>query len=145
MFQTLSVQLNKTHAPRQNSGIALVDYCTSRIGQQSQHVLQSLIKEARRTDAQEGWLLLIAPPFAITKQLLEQAGIAASRVLVLPADSSTKLDRLVRDALTCSTCKAVITFVDDEQSLVDYHYLANKYQTRLVNHARDTATYNTHH
>lgn len=140
MFQTLSSSFNTTRQLRQHNAVNTFNYFMQRAGQQWQDVLSTLSKEARRTDAQEGWLLLIAPPFGVSKQLLEQAGIAASRVLVLPAHSTPKLDMLVRDALTCSTCKAVVTFVEDTAQLADYEYLANKYQTRLVNHVAGTST-----
>jgi cell division inhibitor SulA len=142
MFQTLSTPFSATRPQRQHNTANPFNYFAQRTGQQWQDVLNTLAKEARRTDSQEGWLLLIAPPFAISKQLLEQAGVASSRVLVLHPHTTPKLDMLVRDALTCSTCKAVVTFVEDEQHLTDYQYLANKYQTRLVNH---TAAMKTTH
>lgn len=140
MLQTTAAPLTALRALRQHNSVNTFPYFVQRSGQQWQDVLHTLSREARRTDAQEGWLLLIAPPFGVSKQLLEQAGVSANRVLVLPAHSTPKLDMLVRDALTCSTCKAVVTFVDDAQQLADYQYLANKYQTRLVNHGATLST-----
>lgn len=97
-------------------------------------LLLSLERELVRTEHQPGWVLVVGSPVPLTKQALEKMGLAAHRILVLPAQKLANVDRTIRDALTCSTCQAVLTFVDEEAQLSDYEYLATKYQTRWVNH-----------
>ncbi len=97
-------------------------------------LLLSLRRELVRTEQQPGWVLVVGSPVPLTKQALEKMGLAAHRILVLPAQKLANIDRTIRDALTCSTCQAVLTFVDGDEQLSDYDYLATKYQTRWINH-----------
>lgn len=109
-------------------------YVVSRHGTHLTTVLTSLRLEVARTQEQPGWVLVLGSPVVLTKQLLEHVGLASHRILVLPAQKLTDMDKTVRDALTCNTCQAVLTFIDDAAQLAEYQYLATKYQTRLVNH-----------
>lgn len=102
-------------------------------------LLVSLRRELVRTEHQPGWVLVVGSPVLLTKQALEKMGLAAHRILVLPAQKLANVDRTIRDALTCSTCQAVLTFVDNEEQLSDYDYLATKYQTRWINHREQPA------
>lgn len=82
-----------------------------------------------------GWILVLAPSYQLNKQVLEQCGINTQRILLINQKQIPHFDNLMRDALTCSTCEAVLSFLPhDAASLADYRYLADKYQTRLVNH-----------
>ncbi len=81
-----------------------------------------------------GWLLLIAPPLALTKTLLAQLGIACQRILLIQHKQISHFDNLMRDALTCTTCSAVLSFLPaDHPQLADYHYLSVKYGTDFYN------------
>jgi len=82
-----------------------------------------------------GWILVLAPSYQLNKQVLEQCGINTQRILLINQKQIPHFDNLMRDALTCSTCEAVLSFLPhDAANLADYRYLASKYQTRLVNH-----------
>lgn len=81
-----------------------------------------------------GWLLLLAPPLALTKTLLAQLDIPCHRILLIQHKQIAHFDNLMRDALTCSTCSAVLSFLPaDHPQLADYHYLSVKYGTDLYN------------
>lgn len=98
------------------------------------HLLQLLATLASQTDTQQGWLLVIAPPQPLTKSMLGQLNINSKRILVIQQRQITRFDHLMRDALTCSTCCAVVSFLpSDHPDLEDYHYLSAKYGTVLVN------------
>ncbi len=82
-----------------------------------------------------GWILVLAPVHQLTKQLLEQCQISTQRILLISQRQIGNFDNLMRDALTCSTCSAVVSFIaSDSELLADYEYLATKYQTPLINH-----------
>ncbi len=82
-----------------------------------------------------GWILVLAPVHQLTKQLLEQCQISTQRILLISQRQISNFDNLMRDALTCSTCSAVVSFLpSDSELLDDYEYLATKYQTPLINH-----------
>ena len=98
-------------------------------------VLSTISQLNSPSDYSTGWILVIAPVHQLTKQLLEQCQINTQRILLISHKQVGRLDNLLRDALTCSTCRAVVSFLDAENScLADYEYLANKYQTPLINH-----------
>jgi cell division inhibitor SulA len=81
-----------------------------------------------------GWLLLLAPPLALTKTMLAQLDIPCHRILLIQHKQIAHFDNLMRDALTCSTCSAVLSFLPtDHPQLADYHYLSVKYGTDLYN------------
>lgn len=99
-----------------------------------QAVLTTLAALTQQQGLQHGWLLVIAPPWQLTKQMLEQAGIQSQRILLISQKQIGRFDNLMRDALTCSTCSAVVSFLPEEQQeLADYRYLSAKYGTPLVN------------
>jgi|GEM_PF-4494793 len=99
-----------------------------------QAVLTTLAALTQQQGLQHGWLLVIAPPWQLTKQMLEQAGIQSQRILLIPQKQIGRFDNLMRDALTCSTCSAVVSFLpEDQHELEDYRYLSAKYGTPLVN------------
>lgn len=103
-----------------------------------QTVLATLAALTQQQALQHGWLLLIAPPWQLTKQMLEQAGIPSQRILLIPQKQVGRFDNLMRDALTCSTCSAVVSFLPEEQQeLADYRYLSAKYGTPLFNLTTD--------
>ncbi len=103
-----------------------------------QTVLHALASLTQQSVYQHGWLLLIAPPWQLTKSMLEQAGIQSQRILLIPQRQISRFDNLMRDALTCSTCSAVVSFLDAEQTeLEDYRYLSAKYGTPLLNMTTD--------
>jgi cell division inhibitor SulA len=81
-----------------------------------------------------GWLLVIAPPALLTKSLLVQLGISSRRILMIQQKQINHYDNLMRDALTCSTCSAVLSFLPiDHPHLYDYQYLSQKYGTDFYN------------
>lgn len=81
-----------------------------------------------------GWLLVIAPPALLTKSLLAQLGISSRRILLIQQKQITHYDNLMRDALTCSTCSAVLSFLpQDHPQLFEYQYLSEKYGTDFYN------------
>lgn len=97
-------------------------------------LLQTIAKLARQTVAQQGWLLVIAPPCQLTKSMLEQANINSQRILLIQQRQISRFDDLMRDALTCATCSAVVSFLPEQNpQLADYRYLSAKYGTPLVN------------
>ena len=97
-------------------------------------LLQLIGTLAAQTDTQQGWLLVIAPPQPLTKSMLSQLNINSNRILVIQQRQITHFDNLMRDALTCSTCCAVVSFLPTEHpQLADYQYLSAKYGTALVN------------
>lgn len=92
------------------------------------------------TVQQQGWILVLAPQLQLNKQVLEQCQIDCQRLLLINQKQVHRYDNLMRDALTCSTCSAVISFLPaDCEQLADYQYLANKYQTQLINHCTAVA------
>lgn len=98
-------------------------------------ICQTLAALTTSGDAQQGWILVLAPQHHLSKQLLEQCQIDCQRLLVIGQKQVHRYDNLMRDALTCSTCSAVLSFLPvDCAELADYQYLANKYQTQLINH-----------
>lgn len=110
-----------------------------RSGASLQTTLTSIANELRDTSRSQGWVLVIGAPHSLTKHQLEIAGIRTQRVIVIARHQVSDLDTLLRDALTCSTCQAVITFFpEDDATLADYAYLARKYQTKLLNHGLAT-------
>lgn len=103
-----------------------------------QAVLSTLANLTRQQAFGHGWLLLIAPPWQLTKNMLEQAGINSQRILLIPQKQISRFDNLMRDALTCSTCSAVVSFLSEDQiELEDYRYLSAKYGTPLLNMTTD--------
>lgn len=81
-----------------------------------------------------GWLLLLAPPLTLTKTMLAQLGIPCHRILLIQHKQIAHFDNLMRDALTCSTCSAVLSFLPaDHPQLADYQYLSVKYGTDWYN------------
>jgi len=103
-------------------------------------VINTISQLTSPSDFGSGWILVIAPVHQLTKQLLEQCQINTQRILLISQKQLVRLDNLMRDALTCSTCSAVVSFLGaDSEMLSDYEYLANKYQTPLVNHFSATS------
>jgi cell division inhibitor SulA len=99
-------------------------------------VCQTLVSLTSTEQTQQGWILVLAPQLHLSKQLLEQCQIDCQRVLLISQKQVHRYDNLMRDALTCSTCSAVVSFLPaDCEQLADYQYLANKYQTQLINHS----------
>lgn len=97
-------------------------------------LLQIIAQLARQTVARQGWLLVIAPPCQLTKSMLEQANINSQRILLIQQRQISRFDDLMRDALTCATCSAVVSFLPEQNpQLADYRYLSAKYGTPLVN------------
>lgn len=105
-------------------------------------VCQTLAALTTAEQTQQGWILVLAPQLHLSKQVLEQCQIDCQRVLLIGQKQIHHYDNLMRDALTCSTCSAVVSFLPaDCEQLDDYQYLANKYQTQLINHcAENVAT-----
>lgn len=104
-------------------------------------VLASLHRLQDETASDKGWILVLGPTHALTKQLLEKYQIETQRVLLINPKQITHYDNLMRDALTCTTCAAVLSFLPKEHAaLSDYQYLANKYQTKLCNHSKQTSS-----
>lgn len=105
--------------------------------QKEEHGVAAVCQTLQQLNQQslQGWVLVLAPQFSLTKQVLEQCQVDCQRVLLISAKQVHHYDNLMRDALTCSTCSAVVSFLPaDGAALADYQYLANKYQTILINH-----------
>lgn len=114
-------------------------------GTGSEYLLQLIGSLAAQTDTQQGWLLVIAPPQPLTKSMLSQLNINSKRILVIQQRQIAHFDNLMRDALTCSTCCAVVSFLSAEHpQLEDYQYLSAKYGTVLVNLNADGQHTTTH-
>lgn len=104
-------------------------------------VCQTLAALTGAGEQQQGWVLVLAPQLHLSKQVLEQCQIDCQRLLLISQKQVHRYDNLMRDALTCSTCSAVVSFLPaDCAELADYQYLANKYQTMLINHSAATVT-----
>lgn len=104
-------------------------------------VCQTLAALTATGEQQQGWVLVLAPQLHLSKQVLEQCQIDCQRLLLISQKQVHRYDNLMRDALTCSTCSAVVSFLPaDCAELADYQYLANKYQTQLINHCTSGAT-----
>lgn len=81
-----------------------------------------------------GWILMIAPPAQISKALLSHHNIATNRILMFQQNQVAHFDNMVRDALTSSTCSAVLCFLPEgDEKLADYAYLSEKYGTCFYN------------
>ena len=99
-------------------------------------VCQTLAALTSAGEQQQGWVLVLAPQLHLNKHVLEQCQIDCQRLLLINQKQVHRYDNLMRDALTCSTCSAVVSFLPaDCAELADYQYLANKYQTQLINHS----------
>ncbi len=104
-------------------------------------VCQTLATLTAAGEQQQGWVLVLAPQLHLNKQVLEQCQIDCQRLLLINQKQVHRYDNLMRDALTCSTCSAVVSFLPaDCAELADYQYLANKYQTQLINHCTSEVT-----
>jgi cell division inhibitor SulA len=104
------------------------------VAARSTPLLQLIGSLAAQTDRQQGWLLVIAPPQPLTKSMLNQLNINSKRIMVIQQRQIAHFDNFMRDALTCSTCCAVISFLPSgHPQLPDYEYLSAKYGTALVN------------
>lgn len=102
--------------------------------QQLARICAQITRWQNQQISSNGWLLLVAPPTVLTKSILAQLGICCQRILLIQHKQISHFDNLMRDALTCSTCSAVISFLPaDDPMLVDYHYLSVKYGTDLYN------------
>jgi cell division inhibitor SulA len=100
------------------------------------NILATLASLTSSASTQQGWILVLAPQHHLSKQLLEQCQIDCQRLLVMNQKQVHRYDNVMRDALTCSTCSAVVSFLPiDCPELGDYQYLADKYQTQLINHS----------
>ncbi len=98
-------------------------------------VCQTLATLTTAGGQQQGWILVLAPQLHLSKQVLELCQIDCQRLLLINHKQVHRYDNLMRDALTCSTCSAVVSYLPaDCAELADYQYLANKYQTQLINH-----------
>lgn len=99
-------------------------------------ICQTIASLTQPHQPQHGWILVLAPQQHLSKQLLEQCQIDCQRLLVISQKQIHRYDNLMRDALTCSTCSAVLSFLPANcPELQDYQYLAQKYQTLLINHS----------
>jgi cell division inhibitor SulA len=136
-YNQTSVQPAAPH----NSTLLRNDNTNSELSVQT--VLAVLANLTKQAAFQHGWLLLIAPPWQLTKSMLEQAGIQSQRILLIPQRQIGRFDNLMRDALTCATCSAVVSFLAAEQTeLEDYRYLSAKYGTPLLNMTTDLPAQN---
>lgn len=104
-------------------------------------VCQTLATLTAAGEQHQGWILVLAPQLHLSKQVLEQCQIDCQRLLLINQKQVHRYDNLMRDALTCSTCSAVVSFLPaDCAELADYQYLAIKYQTQLINHSNAGTT-----
>lgn len=111
--------------------------CFHKVQDNSVAALCQTLSQLTASGGATGWILVLAPTYQISKQMLEQCGVNTQRVLLINQKQIHHYDNLMRDALTCSTCEAVLSFLPEQAAaLADYAYLANKYQTTLINHSR---------
>lgn len=104
--------------------------------QQLDAVCYQLAKLQAENVSANGWLLVVAPPTLLNKSMLAQLGISPNRILLIQQKQIHHFDNLMRDALTCSTCSAVMSFLPvDHPQLAEYEYLSKKYGTDFYNQA----------
>ncbi len=108
---------------------------------QLQAVFYQLAKLQADNISANGWLLVVAPPTLLNKSVLAQLGISPKRILLIQQKQIQHFDNFMRDALTCSTCSAVMSFLPvDHPQLAEYEYLSKKYGTDFYNQATAPVT-----
>ncbi len=132
--QPLVTDLHAVNRTAIASGHRLPQPWLSQQQQQLAAICAQIIRWQDEQISTSGWLLVIAPPTVLTKSILAQLGICCQRILLIQHKQISHFDNLMRDALTCSTCSAVLSFLPaDDPQLADYHYLSVKYGTDLYN------------
>lgn len=96
-----------------------------------QLALPELLFIIQQHQQQSGWVLLLAPNQLPDKSTFHGFDLDMSKVLVIQQKQISNIDTVLGDALSSSTCSAVVVWQDQfsESSLRHYQQLAEQHQT----------------
>lgn len=96
-----------------------------------QLALPELLLIIQQHQQQSGWVLLLAPTQLPDKSTFSGFDLDMSKVLMIQQKQISNIDTVLCDALSSSTCSAVVVWQDQfsESSLQHYQQLAEQYQT----------------
>lgn len=95
--------------------------------------LPELLFIIRQHQQQSGWVLLVAPNQLPDKSTFSGFDVDMSKVLVIQQKQISNIHSVLSDALSSSTCSAVVVWQDQfsQSSLEHYQQLAEHYHTSL--------------
>jgi len=93
--------------------------------------LPELLFIIQQHQQQSGWVLLLAPNQLPDKSTFTGFDVDMSKVLVIQQKQISNIHTVLSDALSSSTCSAVVVWQDQfsESSLQHYQQLAEQHQT----------------
>ena len=96
-----------------------------------QLALPELLFIIQQHQQQSGWVLLLAPNQLPEKSTFTGFDVDMSKVLVIQQKQISNIHTVLSDALSSSTCSAVVVWQDQfsESSLQHYQQLAEQHQT----------------
>ncbi len=96
-----------------------------------QLALPELLFIIQQHQQQSGWVLLLAPNQLPDKSTFTGFDVDMSKVLMIQQKQISNIDTVLSDALSSSTCSAVVVWQDQfsDSSLQHYQQLAEQHQT----------------
>ena len=106
-----------------------------------QLALPELLFIIQQHQQQSGWVLLLAPNQLPDKSTFSGFDLDMSKVLVIQQKQISNIHTVLCDALSSSTCSAVVVWQDQfsESSLQQYQQLAEQHQTCFYQLSSDAA------
>jgi cell division inhibitor SulA len=106
-----------------------------------QLALPELLFIIQQHQQQSGWVLLLAPNQLPDKSTFSGFDLDMSKVLVIQQKQISNIDTVLCDALSSTTCSAVVVWQDQfsESSLQHYQQLAQQHQTCFYQLSSDKA------
>ena len=104
-----------------------------------QLALPELLFIIQQHQQQSGWVLLLAPNQLPDKSTFSGFDLDMSKVLVIQQKQISNIHTVLSDALSSSTCSAVVVWQDQfsESSLQHYQQLAEQHQTSFYQLSSD--------
>lgn len=111
-----------------------------------QLALPELLFIIQQHQQQSGWVLLLAPSQLPDKSTFSGFDVDMSKVLVIQQKQISNIHSVLSDALSSSTCSAVVVWQDQfsESSLQHYQQLAEQHQTCFYQFSSDTKPHPMH-
>jgi cell division inhibitor SulA len=111
-----------------------------------QLALPELLFIIQQHQQQSGWVLLLAPNQLPDKSTFSGFDLDMSKVLVIQQKQISNIHTVLSDALSSSTCCAVVVWQDQfsESSLQHYQQLAEQHQTCFYQLSSDASQQQTH-
>lgn len=111
-----------------------------------QLALPELLFIIQQHQQQSGWVLLLAPNQLPDKSTFSGFDLDMSKVLVIQQKQISNIHTVLSDALSSSTCSAVVVWQDQfsESSLQHYQQLAEQHQTCFYQLRSDASQQQTH-